>query len=307
MNRSAQASTKKYCQITSPITIVTPQTPLKQITTFKLSKSPIFVAAASFLEHRQPKTPVQIESKPEPLSPDPRQILEQIGTKLRELREDHHRSIDDMSAQTQIQPRLIQAIEEGHLEMLPEPVYVKGMIKRYATSLGLDGTALSQQVPTWEKDVASFEHVTKLQATSFNYPARVKPLHAYLAYTLIIVGIGAATSHAINNVIKPQYSPVDKNIIQPPQVIVTPRAIELPDVRVGIVVTQPTWAQIGIDGTTKFTGSLKVGTQFNWTAKKQVTISTNNAGGLLFARDLQQPQPLGKIGQKQSVTIKVSK
>ena len=77
--------------------------------------------------------------------------------------------------------------------------------------------------------------------------------------------------------------------------------------RVGIVVKQPTWAQIGIDGTTKFTGSLKVDTQFNWTAKKQVTISTNNAGGLLFARDLQPPQPLGKIGQKQAVTIKVSK
>jgi cytoskeletal protein RodZ len=286
---------------------VTPQTPLKQITTFKLSKSPIFVAAASFLEHRQPKTPVQIESNPQPVPPDPRQILAQIGTKLRELREYDHLSLDDMSARTQIQPRLIQAIEEGDLEMLPEHIYVKGMVKRYATSLGLDGTLLSQQVPTWEKDAASFEPVSKLQATSFNYPARVKPLHAYLGYTLIIVGIGAATSHAINNLTKPQYPPVDKNIVQPQQVIVTPRSIELPDVRVEIVVKQPTWAQIGIDGTTKFTGSLKVGTQFNWTAKKQVTISTNNAGGLLFALDLQPPQPLGKIGQKQTVTIKVNK
>lgn len=286
---------------------MTPQTPLKQITTFKLLKSSILVAAASFWEHRQPKPPVQIESKPESLAPDPSQILEQIGTKLRELREYHHLSFDDMSARTQIQPRLIQAIEEGHLEMLPESVYVKGMVKRYAISLGLDGTALSQQVPIWEKAEAAFEPTTKLQTTSFNYPARVKPLYVYLGYTLALVGIGAVTSHVINNAIEPQYLPVDRNIVQPQQATVIPTVTELPDVRVVIVVKQPTWAQIGIDGTTKFTGSLKVGTQFNWTAKKQVTISTNNAGGLLFARDLQPPQPLGKIGQKQAVTIKVSK
>ena len=286
---------------------MTPQTPLKQITTFKLSKTPIFVAAASFLEHRQPKAPISLEIIPAPLPPDPSQILEQIGAKLRELREHHHLSLDDMSARTQIQPRLIQAIEEGHIEMLPEPVYVRGMVKRYANSLGLNGTELSQQVPTWEKDLASFEPTTKLQTTSFNYPPRVKPLYVYLGYTLIVVGIGAGASHAINNAIKPQYPPIDRNTVQSQQAVVTPAPTELPDVRVGIVVKQPTWAQIGIDGTTKFTGSLKVGTQLNWTAKKQVTISTNNAGGLLFSRDLQPPKPLGKIGQKQSVTIKVSK
>jgi transcriptional regulator with XRE-family HTH domain len=318
---------------------VTPQTPLKQITTFKLSKTPIFVAAASFLEHRQPKKPISIESVPVPLPPDPSQILEQIGAKLRELREHNHLSLDDMSARTQIQPRLIQAIEEGHIEMLPEPVYVRGMVKRYGNSLGLNGTELSQQVPTWEKNLASFEPTTKLQITSFNYPARVKPLYAYLGYTAIVIGIGAGASHAINNAIKPQYSPVvgvgdslplgtaslfslgrgsanaerlpkqteNRNILRPQQAVVTPAPTELPDVPVGIVVKQPTWAQIGIDGITKYTGSLKVGTQFNWTAKKQVTISTNNAGGLLFSRDLQPPQPLGKIGQKQTITIKVSK
>ncbi len=306
MKRSAQVLIKELSLTKTLIPIVTPQTPLKQITTFKLSKSPIFVAAASFLEHRQPKTSVEIETIPEPLLPDPSQILEQIGAKLRELREDHHLSLDDMSARTQIQPRLIQAIEEGHLEMLPEPVYVKGMVKRYANSLGLDGMAISQQVPTWEKDLAPFEPNTKLQVTNFNYPTRVNPVYVYLGYTLALVSIGAITSHLINNAIKPQYAPADQNIIQPPAII-APAPAELPDVPVGIVVKQPTWAQIGIDGTTKFTGSLKVGTQFNWTAKKQVTVSTNNAGGLLFTRDLQPPQPLGKIGQKQIVTIKVSK
>lgn len=45
--------------------------------------------------------------------------------------------------------------------------------------------------------------------------------------------------------------------------------------------------------------------QLSWIAQKQVTINTNNAGGLLISRDSQLLQPLGKIGQKQSVTIKV--
>jgi cytoskeletal protein RodZ len=284
--------------------------PLKHLTALKLPKLSIFVGIPTPVEMPQPQTPIIAE--PDPLPPTASERLYQIGIELRQVREQYHLSIEDMSIRTQVQPRLIQAIEEGHLEMLPESVYVKGMVKRYGNSLGLDGIALSQQVPTWEGEPDAFSTVTR-QTTGFSPTTpQVKPLHVYLGYTLAIFGIGAGTSHLINNAIRPPSKPMigasrsqHRSISNvTPSITSSP---QLPGIPVGIAVKHPAWAQIGIDGTTKFTGTLKVGMQLNWVAQQQVTISTNNAGGLLFARDRQPMQPLGKIGQKQVVTIKVGK
>jgi cytoskeletal protein RodZ len=296
---------------------VTLLTPFKHITTFKLSKLPIFDGvrqirsskAASVLVNRAIKAPIVVsESDPAPLPLSPSEILEQIGSKLREWREYHHLSIDDMSARTQIQPRLIYAIESGLTEMLPESVYVKGMIRRYADNLGLDGTEIAQHMLSWESTTAKVTVISRQKTQGFSPVPQIKPFHVYLGYTLAICGIGAGTSHFLNDSIKPQPTPIAKSSPKPVKAVVAaPAVVQLPDVPIGIAVKAPTWAQIGIDGTTKFTGGLKVGTQFNWTAQKQVTISTNNAGGLLFARDGKPLQPLGKNGEKQNVTIKVVK
>jgi cytoskeletal protein RodZ len=256
----------------------------------------------------QPTTPIVSERDLNLLPLTPTEVLAQIGSRLREWREYHHLSIDDMSARTQIQPRLIQAIESGHSEMLPESVYVKGMIRKYADNLGLDGTEISQHMLSWEPAVPKVTVIARKQTPGFNPVPQLKPFHVYLGYTLVICGIGAGTSHLLNSTIKPQPTPITKSTSQPPRTVVAaPVAVQLPDVRIGIAVKDLIWAQIGIDGITKTTGSLKAGTQFNWTAKKQVTISTNNAGGLLFSRDGQPLKPLGKNGEKQTVTIKVMK
>ncbi len=285
-------------------------TPLKHITAFKLSKLQNFAGAASLrsrVERRQPKTPMIDSVDPATLPLTPAEIFEQIGGTLRQWREYYQLSIDDVATRTQIQPRLIQAIEEGNISMLPELVYVKGMVKRYADNLGLDGAEISRHVPAWEPAATKFSAIPR-STIGFNTAPQVKPVHVYIGYTLAIFGVGAGVSHLLNNSIKSPTPMADPSISQPLLTpAVAPVAVQLPDVPIGIAVKATTWAQIGIDGTTKFTGTLKAGEQFNWTAKKQVTINTNNAGGLLFSRDGQVPQPLGKIGQKQSVTIKVMK
>ncbi len=273
--------------------------PLKQITALNLPKLSIFAP--------QPKP--QIVSDPIPVPPTPSEILAAIGSQLRQLREQQQLSIDDMSARTQVQPRLIQAIETGHLEILPEPVYVRGMVKRYGDSLGLDGLALSQQVPIWEREDRIYEQQTVRQNSSFHAP-QIKPVHVYMGYTLAILGIGAGISPLLSDALKPKHAIVGSTAISKkpatiPTVVARPQTTAPHSVNIGIAVKSPVWAQIGIDGTTKFTGSLKVGTQFNWVATKQLTISTNNAGGLLVTRDREPPQPLGKLGEKQNITIKL--
>jgi Helix-turn-helix domain/Domain of unknown function (DUF4115) len=281
--------------------------PLKRIRTLSLAqfpKLPLF----------DPRTKPTIEnatisSEPIPVVETPREILLQIGMGLRQWREYYGLSIDELSASTQIQPRLIQAIEEGHIEMLPEPVYVRGMVKRYGDRIGLNGTAIAQNVPTWQREEADFTSQTATRtATAFHPPRRIPPGYLYLGYILAIVGIGAVSSHLINDAFKPKSA-----ILPPPVSISQPAAIPIGSavpsgsqlVKIAITVKNPAWAQIGIDGTTKFTGNLKVGMQFNWVGEKQITISTNNAGALLLSRDGQPAQPVGKIGEKQQVTIKI--
>lgn len=170
------------------------------------------------------KTPVPDE--PDFATPTPRETLQEIGAKLRQLREEHQLSIEDLSARTSLQPRSIKAIEAGDIEMLPEPVYVKSMVKRYGDSLGVNGLAISQQVPTWEPEVATFDPVTKIQVTGFNSPVqmqpsqatglnpplRIKPFYIYLGYTLAILAIGALTSHSLNDAIKPLASTLDATL-----------------------------------------------------------------------------------------------
>lgn len=298
--------------------------PLKHIRTLKLAKLsklpttelpstelPTTEFSTAPLSIPDPQPEPAIESDLAPLVQTPNEILHQIGTRLRQWREYYGQSIEDVSAKTQLQPRLIQAIEAGDIDLLPEPVYVKGMVKRYGDHLGLDGASIAQNMPTWQREEDTQFKQTSLRTTSFGTPHRLKPFHIYLGYTLLIVGGGAGISHLINNAFKPKLAIVSPivatNIRQPTMSALTTVVTQPQSVNIGITVKNPVWAQIGIDGITKFTGNLQVGTQLNWVATKQVTISTNNAGALMLSRDRQPPQPVGKLGEKQQVTIKIGR
>ncbi len=71
--------------------------------------------------------------------------LAQIGAFLRENREKQKKALEDISIRTYIRPQLLKGIETGDPDMLPEPIFVQGFIRRYAEALGLKGTELAQQ------------------------------------------------------------------------------------------------------------------------------------------------------------------
>ncbi|MBD3881415.1 helix-turn-helix domain-containing protein [Phormidium tenue FACHB-886] len=73
--------------------------------------------------------------------------LKEIGAQLRQVRQQQSRSLEEIATKTCIRLPLLQAIENGQGQMLPEPVFVQGFIRRYAETLGLDGTSLSHTFP----------------------------------------------------------------------------------------------------------------------------------------------------------------
>ncbi len=166
-------------------------TPFKSLRSIKLAKLPVVVS------------PVQpdVVSEQTPVVATPSDLLRELGEHLRKCREQRSLSIDDISALTQIQPKLVHAIETGYIEILPEAIYVKGMVKRYGDSLGLDGYGLAHYVPTWQREVLEAQKPTRLQ-TPFT-PVRIKPIYIYVLYILAITIGGAGISHQIEDFIKP--------------------------------------------------------------------------------------------------------
>jgi hypothetical protein len=236
-------------------------------------------------------------------------MMEQIGAHLGYWRNQQSLSIEEVSALTQIQPRLVQAIEEGHLEMLPESVYVKGMIRRYGDCLGMDGNGLAEYVPTWQREVLQFKQTTSTRAATFA-PPTLKPIHWYAIYALTIAAGSAALSHLLNDAAKPPAPVFEKTTAPPatPVAIDSPAPIESPDtVRVRINIKNPIWAEIVVDGNPKIVGNLKAGEQRDWIVTQQMTIRTNDGGGLFVSRGNQPFQAMGQAGEKKQMTIKVEK
>lgn len=61
-----------------------------------------------------------------------------IGEILRDERQAHHLSVDEMSAKTKIQLKYLQALESNDFDRLPAATFVKGYIKTYAQIFGFD-------------------------------------------------------------------------------------------------------------------------------------------------------------------------
>jgi cytoskeleton protein RodZ len=65
-------------------------------------------------------------------------IFREIGADLRQQRELLGLSLEDIARHTHLRLHYLEAIEAGHLDELPSPVQGRGMLKNFATFIGLD-------------------------------------------------------------------------------------------------------------------------------------------------------------------------
>ena len=125
--------------------------------------------------------------------------LAEMGSYLRHLRQEQSLSLEEVAAKTKVQARLLHAIEEGNLEPLPEPIFIKGFLKRYADTLGLDGEEFASIFPTGQ----SFQF---LRPSWQKLPiAQLRPIHLYMVYIFLIICAVSGLSNMVN---KPAPAPV---------------------------------------------------------------------------------------------------
>ena len=70
-----------------------------------------------------------------------------IGEKLRAERIRRKRSIEDISRETRIAPRMLEAIEKDDFNSLPGLLFARNFVKQYALALGLDPEPILAELP----------------------------------------------------------------------------------------------------------------------------------------------------------------
>jgi cytoskeletal protein RodZ len=247
--------------------------------------------------------------------------LKEIISNLRAIREEKSISIEEIAHQTCIRLLFLQALEAYNFELLPEPIFIQGFIRRYAEALGLDGNFIASQFTI---NIISPEPHTKSEQKQF------KPFYIplYIPYILLLSTASFGlfyilNSHAKSKLTVSQSRPVVSPAISQPVVSSSPsslpqsnttpkvKAISQPiispttsveKVVVTLELQGESWLQIKADGKTEFQGTLNKGQKKSWTAQKTLTVRSGNAGAVLISVNQQQAQLLGNAGQVKEVT-----
>ncbi len=235
---------------------------------------------------------------------DPKQlqkeILEDIGQTLSYERQKQGFTLEFISTETRISVGLLEAIETANLEELPEAIYTRSFIKKFADFLGLDGKSLSESFPLDSDPKSNDSSRFRL----FFPVLQFRPIHLYFLYIIIVV----LSVQSISNTLKraalqgsieelpvpitvspPQSQPVEKSVI------------------VKVHSKGKSTLKVTVDGKMIFDGVLTKETQKTWEADQNITLEASNAGLILVSFNNQNPKRLGKLGESKKVTYSDSK
>ncbi|MGD1874275.1 MAG: helix-turn-helix domain-containing protein [Mastigocoleus sp.] len=246
------------------------------------------------------------------------QQLQEIGAYLKQVREEKSIRIEEIAAKTRIRLFCLKALEEGKLEDLPEPIYVKGFIRRYGDELELDGSALSQKfADTFPQEQPKVDIEETPVGRKVNIPI-LPILYIFLIGTAVFGLVSILNPQrqiSSSNQSETSPTPSKKKVaseLPVSKVASTPKPKPSPTkkadkstVQVKLKTKERSWLEVRVDGVQKFQDILEKDKQQNWTGKQQIYVRSGNAGGVLISIDGSQFKPFGEIGQIEQATYKV--
>lgn len=122
--------------------------------------------------------------------------MNELGSRLKQAREEKGLSLDDLQTLTKIQKRYLQGIEEGNYSMMPGKFYVRAFIKQYAEAVGIDHEELFESYkadipPVYDEQIN--ENISRVQ-TKKTLPAgssKVLDLLPKILLGVLVVGVVA--------------------------------------------------------------------------------------------------------------------
>jgi cytoskeletal protein RodZ len=262
--------------------------------------------------------------------------LKQIGEHLCKERQARSIPLEEVALKTYIPLRLLQALELGQVERLPEPVFVQGFIRRYADILGLDGTVLASTFITEspvpapaiaESEASPWFGIAPVQVTIQQVVNRLsqlpRPGFFWLpvislpvvlgGVAVVLLGSGvmfllnrprqASDPQPVRNSVEASSTSQATNpALQAMPTLSPSPTVEAP-VKVVVSITEDAWMEVTVDGKSEFADTLKKGEQRIWTAQNQILVRSGNAGGVLISYNDGAAKRLGRSGDVENASF----
>lgn len=233
-----------------------------------------------------------------------------IGDRLKSAREAKKISLDEACNVTKIQRKTLEAIEADRIEEVLDPTYARIFLKKYASFLRVDGSALLEEYKTTHvggpEPILKVEtEITRGRAESAS-PGWLLPVGAGL---LALVGIATLSYFALdlyhtlskkNDSERPSRSAVVEE--KRPAVVREPLVPSSKPLKLSIQTTSDVWLQVKADGAVIFQNVLAKGSVENWTAKRELELWTGNAGAMRLTLNGKPLEGLGR-GVRKGVRI----
>jgi cytoskeleton protein RodZ len=224
-----------------------------------------------------------------------------LGQELRTKREERGSSLKDISVHTKIGTRLLQALEDDRLDLLPEPFFLKGVLRSYVRAIGADERYFLQRLA----EVTD----TYTTAAPGGAPPKIVPSPRRRAWFRIAAGLMVviAVAAALYFVFKTRPAPVIKSPLRessaapasepsPAPVRTPPPAAPEAALKLEMSFQAETWILITADGVKVAEGVQPPGGTAEFKAEKEFILQTGNAGGFTFKLNGKPGKPLGPSG-----------
>jgi len=258
-----------------------------------------------------------------------------LGATLRAARTASNVSLADLERQTKIRAAHLSALEEERLDLLPPLPFVRGFIRTYAQTLGLDPEPLVARLPevVEAQTAPSGEAWRPVQATieSAQPGSRLRRRASTAGIVALVVGIALVlffaqqlrelgrpvqpvppqpaasppTSQPTPQAAAPSPTPAAP-ALQPPALPQapgpTPAAAE--GVTVEVSASGRSWLQVTANEKPPlFEGFIMAGESRRWRSSSAVTIRVGNAGAVVVTVNGKNVGPLGAPGEVVSRTF----
>lgn len=238
--------------------------------------------------------------------------MQTVGEILRSEREKKGLTIKEIELATSIRTIYISAIEEGNYSIIPGEVYLKGFIRNYSNSLGLDGQQMVDLYRQSQDSITSIEAIVpNVNNSSVEQPSKKNSSSNIKGFTvsLLAICVVGGAWWLLDSPKSIQEPKVDKHIqttpVIPSQAIKEqsnmPSSPVIKSVTIIAKYTDQCWTLVTAGNKMIYEGIPQSGETLTWTAEENITIKAGNAGGVDIVYN---GQSMGKLGTKGEVIVK---
>ena len=214
-----------------------------------------------------------------------------VGQVLREARSSKGLTPDQLADHLHIGVEQLLALETGQASNLPEPVFIKAMVRRIASHLQLDADPLVAQLAPPATPAPASSGPAVQVAPQQPQPGRGGRRRTLLWFLPVVV-IGAAGVLALNRFQRPA-SMALATAPTPSEPAQLSAAAAAPKDSVQISSVEPSWIELERNGATEFKGVLEGSRRID--DPEGVRIYAGRPDLILVTRGEQDPSPLGPI------------